>query len=577
MSFASLSRLRLLTYPSILLVALSIGCGTGNRITPADLVLTGGKVVTVDDQIPKAQAIAVSGYHIVAVGSDDEIANYVGDETKVVDLDGRLVIPGFIEGHGHFASLGQAKMRLDLTKATSWSDIVAQVAAATKEATPGEWITGRGWHQEKWTQIPTPNVDGAPLHHELSSVSPDNPVNLVHASGHASFANALALQLAGIGDDTADPPGGTIVRDGNGDPTGLLRETAQRIVGEAIAEAREDLSEADLAAEFDRIVELAGDEALSKGVTSFHDAGANFATIDKYRARAEAGDLPIRLYVMVRRETNEVMAERLADYRILPEGNAHLAVRSIKRQIDGALGAHGAWLLEEYEDHASTGLVLETVEDIEGTCRIAIEHGFQVNTHAIGDRANREVLDIYQQVLDAQPDKTSLRWRVEHAQHLHRDDLPRFAELGVIPAMQGIHCTSDGPWVLKRLGAERAESGAYLWRDLIDSGAVVTNGTDCPVEDIDPIASYHATVTRLMPNGEFFFPGQKMTRQEALCSYTLNNAYAAFEENIKGSLTPGKFADIVVLSRDILTIPDDQILNTKVDYTIVGGEIRFQR
>jgi predicted amidohydrolase YtcJ len=217
------------------------------------------------------------------------------------------------------------------------------------------------------------------------------------------------------------------------------------------------------------------------------------------------------------------------------------------------------------------------VEDIEETCRIAIGHGFQVNTHAIGDRANREVLDMYQRTFEANPEKSDLRWRIEHAQHLHPDDLPRFAGLGVIPAMQGIHCTSDGPWVLKRLGAERAEAGAYMWRDLLDSGALVTNGTDCPVEDIDPIAGFYASVTRRMPNGELFYPEQKMTREEALRSYTINNAYAAFEEDLKGSLTVGKLADMVVLSQDLMTVSDEQILDTKVDYTIVGGEIRHKR
>ena len=313
-------------------------------------------------------------------------------------------------------------------------------------------------------------------------------------------------------------------------------------------------------------------------MTSFHDAGSNFATIDRFRDMATAGELPIRLYVMVRRETNETMAERLADYRIIPEGNDFLAVRSIKRQIDGALGPHGALLLEPYIDLPdSTGLMLEPVDDIKGTCEIAIEQGFQVNTHAIGDRANRESLDIYEEVFAAHPDKTDLRWRIEHSQHLDVEDLPRFAELNVIAAMQGVHCTSDGPWVLKRLGPERAEAGAYMWRTLIDSGAVVTNGTDVPVEDIDPIASYYASVARVCFDGTIFYPGQAMTREEALASYTINNAYASFEEDLKGSLTPGKLADIVVLSQDILTVPDEEITNTRVDYTIVGGEIRYQR
>jgi predicted amidohydrolase YtcJ len=563
----------------MLLTGLTVGCGpAGEAVEPADLVLTGGKVVTVDGNVPQGEAIAINGYTITAVGSSREISAYIGDNTEVIDLEGRLVIPGFIEGHGHFTSLGRAKMILDLTKVTDWDQIVGMVEEAAQEAAPGEWILGRGWHQEKWSEVPRPNVDGVPLHHGLSEVSPENPVNLTHASGHASFANAMAMEMAGIDRGTADPDGGTIVKDENGEPTGLLRETAQRIVSRAVARADEGRTAADIDSEFREVVRLAGEEALSKGITSFHDAGSNFATIDRFRQMADAGELPIRLYVMVRRESNETMAERLPEYLIIPEGNDFLAVRSIKRQIDGALGPHGALLLEPYLDLPdSTGLMLEPVDDIKGTCDIAIEQGFQVNTHAIGDRANREVLDIYEETFAAHPDKTDLRWRIEHSQHLAIDDLPRFAELDIIAAMQGVHCTSDGPWVLKRLGEERAETGAYMWRSLIDSGAVVTNGTDVPVEDIDPIPSYYASVARVCFDGTIFYPGQAMTRAEALASYTINNAYASFEEDLKGSLTPGKLADIVVLSQDILTIPDEEITNTRVDYTIVGGEVRYQR
>ena len=459
-----------------------------------------------------------------------------------------------------------------------WDEIVTMVGAAAQGAEPGEWIEGRGWHQEKWESVPTVNVDGVPLHNGLSEVSPQNPVHLGHASGHASFANARAMELAGIDRNTPDPAGGTIVRDADGNPTGLLRETAQRIVDARIAADNADVDPADIEAQMRRMVQLAGEEALSKGVTSFHDAGASFDTIDFLRGLADEGELPVRLYVMVRRESNEDMAERLADYLIIPEGNDFLAVRSIKRQIDGALGSHGAWLLEPYEDMAdSSGLVLEPVDDITRTCEIAIDNGFQVNAHAIGDRANREVLDIYEKVFAANPDKTGLRWRVEHAQHLHPDDIPRFGELGVIAAMQGVHCTSDAPWVYRRLGAERAESGAYMWRDLIDSGAVIGNGTDVPVEDIDPIASFYSSVARLDLNGEVFFPEQRMTREEALASYTINNAYAAFEEHLKGSITPGKLADIVVLSGNIMTIPQEQIPATRVDVTIIGGEVGYRR
>lgn len=555
-----------------------MGCGGDSGVQTADLVLTNGKVVTVDPSLPEAEAIAVRGYTIAAVGSAEEIAGWVGPDTRVVDLQGRLAIPGFIESHGHWMSLGHSKLILDLTRAGSWEDIVSMVEVAAAGAEPGAWILGRGWHQEKWDQVPSPAVDGVPLHHGLSDVSPDNPVNLEHASGHASFANALAMELAGIGAATPDPQGGTIVRDASGEPTGLLRETAQRLVDEAIARSREGLSPEEVEAEAREAVRLAGEDALSKGVTSFHDAGADFATIDFFRTLESEGDLPLRLYVMVRRESNEEMDARLSDYRMLPEGNDFLTVRSIKRQVDGALGAHGAWLLEPYQDHESTGLVLETLEDIGETARIAIQHGFQVNTHAIGDRGNREILDLYQAAFqEAGVDGEALRWRIEHAQHLHPDDVGRFAELGVIAAMQGIHCTSDAPWVFLRLGAQRAETGAYLWRDLLDSGAVISNGTDTPVEDVDPLPSFFGSVTRIRADGEPFFPQQAMTRDEALASYTINGAYAAFEEDLKGSLTPGKYADIVVLSKDIMTIPPEDILTAEVDYTIVGGEVRYTR
>ena len=563
-----------LTRSAFLLGVLLAACQPGGT-EYADLVLTGGKVVTVDDALPEAEALAVTGYTITAVGTNEEIAGHVGPSTEVVELDGRLVIPGFIEGHGHYMSLGRSKMILDLTTATSWDDIVQMVGEAASRAAPGEWVTGRGWHQEKWTSTPEPSVDGVPLHTGLSAASPENPVSLGHASGHASFANALAMQLAGIDENTPDPLGGTIVRDASGAATGLMRETAQLLVSEAVARSGEGRSAEDVDAEFVRAVELAGAEALAYGVTSFQDAGSDFGTIDRLRALAAEGALPVRLYVMVRRESNEVMDEKLPEYRTIPEGNDFLAVRSIKRQIDGALGSHGAWLLENYVDIDNPGLVLETVDDITGTAEVAIRHGYQVNTHAIGDRANREVLDIYEKVFAANPDRTDLRWRIEHAQHLNPADVGRFAELDIIASMQGVHATSDGPWLADRLGRERMIQTSYVWRDILDAGVMIANGTDVPVEHISPIASFYSSVSRRMNNGQVLSGEHRMTREEALESYTINNAYAAFEEHLKGSLTPGKLADIIVLSQDIMTIPEDDIPGTEVVYTIVGGEVRY--
>jgi len=548
-------------------------------VAPADLVLRGGKVATADPALGNAEAIAVNGYQVTAVGSNDEISAYVGPQTEVIELNGRFAMPGFIEGHGHYMGLGRSKQILDLRSVRNWGEIVTKVAGAVDKAQPGEWIFGRGWHQDKWDSVPDDAVDGVPRNDSLNAVSPDNPVRLGHASGHAGFFNEAALEAAGIDDDTPDPAGGTIVRTPDGRATGLMRETAQRLLSEAIGiyQGRLTPEEQD---QIDRErVMLAGDEALAHGVTSFHDAGSSFETIDFFRELEEEGNLPIRLYVMVRRESNELMEQALPQYKMLPEGNDYLTVRSVKRQIDGALGAHGAWLLEPYADLSDTaGLVLETVEDIEGTAEIVVKHGFQLNTHAIGDRGVRETLDLYERVWQRmEVDGKPLRWRIEHSQHIDPLDVPRFGGLGVIASVQAIHGTSDGPWIPSRLGDERAKSTSQPWRDLFNTGAIVTNGTDVPVEPIDAISSYYASVSRMMINGERFYPEHVMTREEALASYTLNNAIAAFEEDIKGTLTPGKYADIVVLSQDLLTVEEEKIPDTTVDITIVGGEIKYRR
>ena len=544
----------------------------------ADLVLTGGKIVTMDPANPQAEALAIIGNRIAAVGSEETIGAYYGPNTRVIELDGRLAIPSFIEGHGHFMGLGRAQMILDLTTARSWDEIVAMVEEAAEQAEPGEWILGRGWHQEKWDQPPSPSVEGNPTHAALSQVSPENPVFLTHASGHASFVNAAAMERAGIAPNTQAPEGGEIVHDEAGEPTGLLRENAQDMVEEAIGRSEAQRSPEAREADLRRAVELAGQEALSKGVTSFHDAGTSFQTIDFLKQLADEGKLPLRLYVMTRYADNDELARKLPEYRMIGYGDDYLTVRSIKRQIDGALGSHGAWLLEPYNDlPRSTGLVLESPEEIERTAELAIEHGYQVNTHAIGDRANREVLDIYERVFREEGvDGDTLRWRIEHAQHLNPADIPRFADLGVIAAMQGVHATSDAPWVPAKLGDKRAEEGAYVWQTLWDQGVIVTNGTDVPVEDIDPIQSFYASVSRRTADGSVFYPAQRMTREQALQSYTLNNAIAAFEEDIKGSLEAGKLADIVVLSEDIMTVPEEQISDAAVVYTILGGEVVYR-
>lgn len=538
---------------------------------PADLVLRSGKIVTVDDARPVAEALAVQGDRIVAVGSNRRIEPLIGDTTRVIDLQGQLAVPGFIEGHGHMVDLGRSKMILDHTRAETWSDVVKQVRQAARDIPRGEWILGRGWHQSKWNAPPVPNVEGYPVHSQLSEATPYHPVLLKHASGHMSIANRMAMDLAGVDSTTPDPRGGEILRDKDGNPTGVFRESAQALV--SIRRSTPEQQRLDLL----RAIELATEECLSKGITSFQDAGSSLQTVDVFRRLAEQGELKVRLWVMVR-DSNPRLAAFLPKSRTIGAGNEFLTVRAIKQSIDGALGAHGAWLLEPYADlPSSSGLNTTSISAIRRTAELAAEHDFQLCVHAIGDRANREVLNIFEEIFRRHPTEDSRRWRVEHAQHLHPRDIPRFSELGVVASMQGIHCTSDGVFVIDRLGTQRAKEGAYAWRRLIDSGAVVMNGTDAPVEDVNPLASFYASVTRRLPDGSEFFPEQRMTREQALRSYTINAAHAAFEEDLKGSLTPGKLADIVVLSRDILTCPAADILQTQVLTTIVAGRVAFER
>ncbi len=584
------------TVLTALLLALALAaCGGGQEasetlesaatpaVAPADLVLRGGKVATVDPALGNAEAIAVNGYQVTAVGGNDEIAAYIGPDTEVIELNGRFAMPGFIEGHGHLFSLGESKLILDLTEVSGWDEIVSMVAVAADKTRPGEWIKGRGWHQEKWDSMPENAVEGLPQHASLSAASPANPVYLEHASGHASFVNEAAMDIIGIDDDTPDPPGGTIVRNTSGKATGMMREISNRVAERAVIQYEKRMSPAESEALDRERIRLASEEALRNGVTSFHDAGESsrpaFPLVELRKKREEEGSLPVRYYMMVRTQTNEELDELLPHYRAVVEGNDFLTIRAIKRQMDGALGTHGAWLLEPYIDLPDTdGLVLETVEDIERTAEIAAKHGFQLGVHAIGDRAVRETLDIYERAWKAAGvDGKELRWRIEHAQHIDAADVPRFGEMGVIAAMQGVHATSDGPWIPSRLGEERSKITSYPWRDLINTGAIIANGTDTPVEKIDPIASFYSSVSRMTIKGERFNPEHVMTREEALITYTLNNAYAAFEEDIKGTLTPGKYADIVVLSQDLLTVDEDKIPETTVDLTIVGGEIKYRR
>lgn len=543
----------------------------------ADLVLRNGKVVTMDEKVPEAQAVAVIGDTIAAVGTEADIARYVGAGTRVIDLQGALATPGLIESHAHFIGVGDAARNLKLQNAATWDDIVRMVGEAAAKARPGEWILGRGWHQEKWSSAPSPNVKGFPLHAELSRVSPNNPVWLTHASGHAAFANAKAMQVAGVTRASVDPPGGEILRDAAGQPTGLFNERAMDLVGAALRKDRASRTPAQVEEDLRVSIELASREALSKGLTTVTDAGSPAATVTVMKKVVDDRKLPIRVWMMLR-ETPEQLEADMPKLRVVNYGDKRFTVRAVKRSIDGALGSRGAWMLAPYADLPSTsGLNTDTPGDVRETAALAAKYDYQVAVHAIGDRANREVLNIYEETFTRlKKDGKGMRWRVEHAQHIDPADIPRFGRLGVIASMQGIHATSDAPYVLARLGQTRAAQGAYVWQSLLKTGAVIANGTDAPVEDIDPIASYYASVSRRVKDGSVFFPDQRMTRLQALRSYTVDAAFAAFDEGIKGSLAPGKLADITVFSKDILTVPEEAIPSATIRYTIVGGVVQYE-
>ena len=547
-----------------------------NAPQPATLVLRGGKIVTVDEAKPEAQAMAVRGDTIVALGSNQEIQPYIGAGTRVIDLKGALAVPGLNDAHVHFTGVGEAARNLKLGTAKNWDEIVRMVGDAAKKAKPGEWIIGRGWHQEKWSEVPTANVEGFPVHEALSRVSPDNPVWLTHASGHAGFANALAMKAAEVTKTTPDPDGGKILRDKDGNATGLMNERAQSLVGSALARDRATRTAAQVEAELRSVIESASREALAKGLTSVQDAGSPPSTIEVMKRVVDEGKLPLRVSMMMRQDAKQ-MAVDMPKYRTINYGDKRFTVRMIKRVIDGALGSRGAWMLEPYADLATTGMATDSLDDIRMISELAIQHGYQMAVHAIGDRGNRETLNIFEETFKKHPEKNSrdLRWRIEHAQHISAADIPRFGRLGVIASMQGIHATSDAIFVLARLGPKRAEEGAYVWQKLKKTGAVIANGTDAPVEDIDPIPSFYASVSRKVKDGSIFYPDQRMSRMEALRSYTLDAAFAAFDEGIKGSLTPGKLADVTVLSKDIMTIPEDQIPTASILYTIVGGKVQY--
>jgi predicted amidohydrolase YtcJ len=472
--------------------------------------------------------------------------------------------------------MGASLVNLNLMKVRNWEEIVSLVRDAAAKAKPGDWIIGRGWHQEKWDHAPARNHLGYPYHEELDKVSPNNPVILTHASGHSAYVNAQALQRAGITETTPNPPGGDIVKDAGGRIVGVLEERAQDLVSRAYGQWYSRRSLDERKAEWQRAIALAEQECLRNGVTSFVDAGSSFEQVAWMKELAEQKRFMIRHWVMVR-ERYDQLSRNARVFPILDAGDAHFTVRSIKVSLDGALGSYGAWLLQPYHDRREFyGQNTFDTTELRQIAAFAWQKNLQLCVHAIGDRANRETIDIFSEQITKEKTRDH-RWRVEHAQHVHPSEIPRFRQWSIIASMQGIHCTSDAPFVVKRLGEERAGSGAYMWRAFMDAGVLVNNGTDVPVEDIDPFANFYASVTRKLKDGTSFYPAQRMTREEALYSYTLANAIAQFEEKQKGSIEVGKFADLVLLSNDLVTCKEEDIPSTQVLMTVVGGKILYEK
>lgn len=533
---------------------------------PADLIVRAARIYTADGASPVVEAIAVRERRVVFAGSNAQALAYQGPATRMVAYPLRTIIPGMIDAHAHLLNLGEALRNVMVMGADTYDEVIRRVVERARETPAGDWILGRGWDQNRW-----PDKE-FPTHDALSRAVPGHPVLLKRVDGHAMLANARAMELAGITSAVEDPAGGRIVRrEGSREPTGVFIDNAMNLMTRAVpALTKEETRRALLAAVR---------EANRWGLTGVHDAGVSGRSLEIFEELADSGALTLRVYAMIDSEDTAAIEAAFAQGPRNAVGSGRLWVRSIKVYCDGALGSRGAALLEPYsDDPGNSGLLVSPPEHIRRIATRALKAGFQVGTHAIGDRGNRIVLDVYEEALRDVPTPDH-RLRIEHAQVIHPDDIPRFAALGVIPAMQAVHATSDMPWAEARLGPERVR-GAYAWRSLLRTGVMIANGSDFPVEEVNPLLSFHAAVTRQdadnrPPGG--WYPEERMTREEALKSMTSWAAYAGFQEGVLGSLSPGKYADFVVLDADIMTVPEDQILRTQVVATYLGGQAVYER
>lgn len=549
---------------SLLLATPLLALATTASAQAPDLIVTNARIYTIDQNRPVVDAMAIRNGRIVATGPSRLIGAMKGASTQVLDLGGKTVVPGMIDAHVHLMGLGQGLRTVDLRGSTSYEEVIARVVERAKVTPPGQWILGRAWDQNDWadTRFPT--------HEKLSAAVPTHPVFLVRVDGHAALANAAAMKAAGLTAAAKDPFGGQILRDERSAPTGVFIDRAQGLVARAIPPAsREEM----------RAAAVAATQEMNRwGLTSVHDAGVGREAIDVFEEVAKEGKFSVRNYVMTANDDSTI-----AHYlRRGPQANLYdgrLWIKAIKISADGALGSRGAALLEPYgDDPKNTGLSLVPPGRVKAVSEQALERGFQVNVHAIGDRANRTVLDEFEAALKAHP-TADHRFRIEHAQIIHPDDIPRFAQLGVIPSMQASHQTSDMYWAGNRLGQQRL-LGAYAWRSLLNSGVIIPNGSDLPVEKTNPLISFHSSVSRQDDNNwpaGGWFPEQRMTREEALKSMTIWAAWAAFMEREVGSLEAGKYADFVVLDQDIMRVPVELILQTRVLSTWLGGKAVYRR
>ncbi len=552
----------------ILIIATSVVRFSAAIADQADVVFTNANIYTVDDKRPHAEAIAVKNGRIVFVGSAADAKAYVGTKTRVVDLKGATVVPGMTDAHYHMMGVGFREVTLNLEGTTTLDLFLAKVKNRVDKTAPGKWVTGRGWIETFW------KPQAFPTRQDLDRISPNNPVLLQRADGHASIANTAALKIAGVDKTTPNPFGGEILHDKTtGEPTGMLIDGAQGLVRRNVPGTTETEREEALLLGIQRTVSL--------GWTEIQNPGGSYADGDLFKKVLSEGKAKLRIYHAVS-GPGENSRRLLAEGTTIGALNNMFTGRSIKVVFDGALGSRGAALIEPYSDEATSGFFTAKPEELRPMFAEALRKGIQIETHAIGDRANKTILDLYEEAFKAvPPDQRKVkdpRWRVEHAQIVELDDIPRFAKLGVIPSMQPSHAIGDLFFAPKRLGMKRLE-GAYAWQRFLHAGSVIAGGSDAPVERGEPMIEFYAAVARKSlkgESGEGWHPEQAVSRSEGLRMFTIWAAYAAFEEREKGSIEVGKLADLTILSRDIMKIPEAEILNTKCLMTVIGGDIVFE-